>query len=415
MRKILITLALITFGLSTNAKTVAEKFSDLHFYEIDTAYIARDWTPEQGADFLEQLKTLYTDRASWEKRKAAIAAGLRSVLLVPDNTEALPTPRHTTTAQLRCPAEGVVIENIGLEIADGIWVTGNLYRPADTSRYYPIILSAQGHGFEGVSAEAPRLIDDAQRMCIMLAQMGTVVFNYDMWARGESTSHFGHNAHNTGISGAIQTVSTMRVIDFLKSLPYTDAERIGMMGWSGGGTQTFIATAIDSRIRWAIIVTQISCFFPGGCTCESGLPIHITVTPQLNNCELAAMAAPRPLLLLSDGVDWTRTTPAAEYPFIRRTYAFYNAENQVGNIHFASDDHTYKRNRREAIINFVAKQWSLSTNDLRDPMGRYDFDHVNIHPWEQLVVFSHNDFPQNHVTSVAQAFSALKRLKNKSK
>ena len=99
MRKILITLALITFGLSTNAKTVAEKFSDLHFYEIDTAYIARDWTPEQGADFLEQLKTLYTDRASWEKRKAAIAAGLRSVLLVPDNTETLPTPRHTTTGQ----------------------------------------------------------------------------------------------------------------------------------------------------------------------------------------------------------------------------------------------------------------------------------------------------------------------------
>ena len=65
-------------------KTVAERYSDLHYYEIDTAYIARDWTPEQGAAFLETLKGEYSDMQSWEKRKNAIDL-LRMIIDVKDS------------------------------------------------------------------------------------------------------------------------------------------------------------------------------------------------------------------------------------------------------------------------------------------------------------------------------------------
>ena len=67
------------------------------------------------------------------------------------------------------------------------------------------------------------------------------------------------------------------------------------------------------------------------------------------------MIAPKPMLLISDGDDWTRNTPDVEYPFIRRTYSFYHAEDNVENVHFPEGKHDYGFEKRIPVYRFLAE------------------------------------------------------------
>src|SRR5678816_3194863 len=96
-----------------------------------------------------------------------------------------------------------------------------------------------------------------------------------------------------------------------------------------------LATALDERIAVAIPVVQVSAHFFGGCTCESGMPIHRNGDKVYSNVEIAALAAPRPMLVVSDGDDWTKNTPNVEYPFLQHIYQLYGKKDLVQNAHFA--------------------------------------------------------------------------------
>jgi dienelactone hydrolase len=138
-------------------------------------------------------------------------------------------------------------------------------------------------------------------------------------------------------------------VDFLSSLSDVDPERIGATGASGGGTQTFLLTAVDERIRASAPVNMVSHIMQGGCICENAPNLRI----DTDNVEIAALAAPRPLLMVSATGDWTRDTERVEYPAVRSIYELLGAADRVEQHQFAYL-HNYNRFSREAVYTFFA-------------------------------------------------------------
>ena len=120
-----------------------------------------------------------------------------------------------------------------------------------------------------------------------------------------------------------------------------------------------LLTLLDERITCSAPVVHVASHFDGGCPCESGMPVQLACGGTCE-AELAAIIAPRPLLLVSDGSDWTSTTPELEYPFIQRIFGFYDAKDNVRNVHLPDERHDFGPSKRQAVYDFFADVFGLN-------------------------------------------------------
>jgi uncharacterized protein len=344
--------------------------------QIDTTMLCRGsyYTEAEGREALMRFASTYNDLSGWEKRAEQIRQGiLQGGRLTGFATKAPLNPIiHSKRVY-----QGYSVENVAFESLPGFFVTGNLYRPLKEQSSYAAILSPHGHG------ENPRYKEYVQKRCAALAAMGAVVLSFDMVGYGESNQI----AHTYAQVLTLQAINSMRAVDFLLSLPKVDPARIGVTGESGGGTQTFLLTALDKRIAVSVPVVMVSAHFFGGCNCESGMPVHKSKDHQTSNVEITALAAPRPMLLISDGKDWTKNTPAIEYPYIRNIYKLYGKEENVQNVHLALEGHDYGENKRKAMYPFMAKHLGLALQNITNGTGEIDESFIKVEPEQVLRVF----------------------------
>jgi hypothetical protein len=280
--------------------------------------------------------------------------------------------------------DGYMAENVAIESLPGVFVSGTLYRPLKGKGPLPAVLVAQGHG------EIQHYSESSQLLSATLARMGAVVFSYDMFAKGESALQFAFDDHRTGLAMTMQTLNSIRIVDFLSSLPYVNAKRIAMTGASGGGTQTFLLTALDQRIAVSVPVVMVSSWFFGGCPCESGMPIHSCGEWGTNNVEIAAMAAPRPQLIVSDGGDWTANVPDIEFPYLKKVYSLSGKPELVENVHLIKEGHDYGPSKRKAAYQFLANQLGLKIEAVKSKSGEVDESKCTIETKSAMLVFGEN-------------------------
>lgn len=339
-------------------------------------------TEEEAREELARFARSYSTLHEWEERAARIRLGiLQGAEMLPQPAKCLLNPIVHSRREHR----DYSVENVAFESLPGVFVTGNLYRPLGRSGPFPAVLCPHGHFERG------RFRPDHQIRCAVLAQMGAVVLSYDMVGWGESMQfeHYSfpesHQSFEKGV--AVQTWNSIRAVDFLISLDDVDAGRIGVTGASGGGTQTFLLTAVDERVAVSVPVVMVSAHFFGGCICESGMPIHASDTHTTNNAEIAALAAPRPQLIISCGADWTKNTPEVEYPYIRNVYNLYGAADNVENRHLADEGHDYGYSKRLHAYLFLAKHLGLSVDRVVRSDGAIDEETVTIEDEAAMHVF----------------------------
>jgi len=338
------------------------------------------YTEAQGREKLAELARTYADQAGWEKRAQTIREGiLRGAGLdpLPERTPLQPILRGERAH------EGYSIENVAFESTPGFYVAGNLYRPwpRKAGERHPAVLLAHGHAPD--PANAGRFHESKQKLGALLARAGAVVLAFDMIGYGEATQR----PHKTDVTLRLQLWNGMRALDFLQSLPEVDPARLGMTGESGGGTQTFLLTAVDRRVAVSVPVVMVSAHFFGGCECESGMPIHRSPRHETNNAEIAALAAPRPQLVISDGADWTKNVPEVEFPYIRNVYRLHGAESQVENLHLANEAHDYGPSKRAGAYAFLGRHLGLDLARIKDAKGDFDESSAPLEPREALLVF----------------------------
>jgi len=363
--------------------------------------------PAQGKAALDAALAEFPDRASWD----AYARLLRE--RIQQGAGLAPWPQRTplnTTIRQRRVHDGYTVENVAFESVPGYYVTGNLYRPLKPKAPCAVILATHGHWKEMPG----RFSADMQYRCAALARMGAIVFAVDMFGHGDSILEVGAVAHAHPFSMTIQLWDNMRALDFLLSLPGADPKRVAVTGESGGGTQSFLLTALDSRVKLSVPVVMVSSYFFGGCPCESGLPIHRSEDHFANNAMIAALAAPRPMLLVSDGADWTRDTPASEFPFLQKIYGYYHATANVANVHLPNEKHDYGPSKREAMYRFVSERFHLNLTAIQNANEVIDESRITIEKPDTLHVFDQAfPLPANTLRSAAAVESTLKKLQIK--
>lgn len=340
------------------------------------AFLSEAAAKRELADFAAS----YQDAEGWQRRAATLRANLRTGLgldPMPERTPLLPLVRELHREKT------YAVDAVAFEARPGFFVYGNVYRPLLREGRLPAILCPHGH-FNGKGGG--RLRADQQQRCATLARLGAVVLSYDMIGYGDSAALGWRHEHPQALT--LQTWSSVRAIDYLVSRDDVDAARLAVTGCSGGGTQSFLLTAIDERIAVSVPVVMVAAHFFGGCNCESGLPIHRRGEFVTNNVEFAALAAPRPQLLVSVGGDWTKNTPEVEFPYLRRVYALLGAERNVANVHFADGDHGYQETKRQAVYPFLVEHLRLDADGVLDvATGRFQETANRIVPPEALRVF----------------------------
>ena len=391
-----ITLNNVLTPLDMKVKKEKDKVYKLSFYEYYR------WVPEEGWAELDRIAAQYKNVTEWEKRKQ----DLKPCLLEALRLNVLPkSPGTAPIITQKRKYDGYTVENIAIEILPGLWINGSLYKPAVYKGKIPVILNPDGHW------DKQRYRPDCQYRCAALARMGAMAFSYDLFAWGESMLQFKFEDHRRSLSMTIQALGSIRILDYLLSLKDADTNRVAMTGGSGAGSHTVLMTALDDRIKVSAPVVSLSSYFYGGCPCESGMPIH-DCAGHTDNVEIAAMAAPRPQLVVSDGKDWTDRMPEHDFLYLQKMYSWYGVQGNVENVHLKDEGHDFGINKRTPVYEFMAKHLKLNLKAIQDATGKIDESKITIEKESLMYVFGERGelLPSNAI----MGFENLEKVFNKS-
>ena len=320
----------------------------------------------EGKMMLDYLSGLYHNKAQWEARRDSLRKEVRQRLELDAFLDSCTLKPLLSKVRKH---DGYTTQNICIELTPGQHLFGTIYASTKKGKH-ALIVCPDGHW-------PYRYRKDEQQRLGTLARMGAVCVDFDLYGWGESEKEVGAEAHHTARAHVYQAACGYVLLDYmLKNRKDIDPERVGVMGGSGGGTHTVLLSLLDERVTASAPVVHLASHFDGGCPCESGKPVQLSAGGTCEP-ELAAVMAPKPMLIVSDGGDWTSSVPTLEFPYLQRIYGFYGAQDKVRNVHLPNERHDFKENKRQAVYDFFIDVFGLDRTKL-------DESKIEIEPEETL-------------------------------
>jgi dienelactone hydrolase len=270
-------------------------------------------------------------------------------------------------------ADDYLIEKLVFESAPGYFVSALLYKPRKITGRLPGVISPCGHSGVGKAASTYQMLH------INLVKRGYVVLTYDPVGQGERSQFWdaqkkksrfnltcgehavlGNPLYLLGTNLARYRIADgIRAIDYLVSRPEVDAERIGCVGNSGGGTLTAYISALDARVKAAAIGCYIT-------TLPRRMGNRIQADPDadpeqdpfgfvsegIDHAGLLALRVPRPTLLASAQFDFFPIEGAREsFAEAKKLYQVAGAAERLAMVE-AAEKHGLSLPLRKATYAF---------------------------------------------------------------
>jgi len=261
---------------------------------------------------------------------------------------------------------GYTREKIVFDSRPGVSVLAYLLLPTKARRPAPAMICVPGHGrgVDDIVAIDDRGNDRTDKagyqhdFAIQIVEAGLAAMAIEPMGFGcrrdavNARLGLSRKACDPVAGGALMVGQTMigwRVWDVMRTLDYMatraelDQSRIGCMGISGGGTVTVFSTALDLRIRVALVSGYLNTFRD-----SVGSLAHCTdnyVPGILNWAEmhdLAGLIAPRPLFVESGEKDNIFPIRASIESFneVKKIYGVFEASDRVEQEVFP-DEHSF--------------------------------------------------------------------------
>lgn len=327
--------------------------------EMIQAYLAKE-ALQLDEQFKEDCKSLEDWQAKRERYREEYLYML-GLWPLPEKTDL----KATVTGTLE--RDGYVVEKLHYQSVPGLYVTANLYRPAnaESRQRFPAVLYVCGHANRGRDGNKTAY----QAHPIWLAKHGFICLIVDTLEFGEINDHprYIHHGtynlerwwwHSRGYTPAgVECWNGIRGIDYLLSRADVDPENLGVTGISGGGAATFWIAAADERIKVAIPVSGMADLesyvgnrvINGHCDC-----MFLYNTFQWPWTRIAGLIAPRPMLFINSDNDRIFPMDANERISNRmeRLYSLYGASDKFDTV-VSVGGHAYREDIRRAAFAFL--------------------------------------------------------------
>jgi dienelactone hydrolase len=381
----------------------------------EAAFLA--FTRAQAAE-LRRSDAAMTDLESWKAGRAGLRQRFLDALGEFPATPCPLEPRVLGTVRY----DGYRVERLLLQTLPGVRMTANAYVPessgdkAAATGKLPAVLCVHGHW--RLAKQEPVV----QTRCIGLAKLGFFVLVVDAFGAGERAIGKALGEYHGEMAGAllfpsgwtlagVQWYENSRAIDYLRSRPEVDGNRIGVTGASGGGNQSMYCGTLDERVAATIPVCSVGNYqaYLGAacCMCEV-VPGALRFAEE---GDLLGLAAPRALMVINATGDARQFSVAeARKSLARATSIFQHYGRGEAVRHtIIESGHDYNRPMREAMYGWVAKH--LAGRGDGSPIPESELKTVDP---ETLRCFPGDSRPDDYVTlprfAAAEARRALAAL-----
>lgn len=307
--------------------------------------------------------------------------------------------------------EEFTVQKLHFQSMPGLYVTGNLYIPKNLKEKAPAIIYVCGHATVKKDGYNYGAKANYQHHPAWFARNGYVCLILDTVQLGELEGiHHGLHRYqrwwwqSRGYTPAgVEAWNGIRAIDYLQSLPEVDPERIGITGRSGGGITSWWVAALDERIKVAVPVagiTDLEDHVVNGCVADHCDCMYMCNTYQWDFSKLAALVAPRPLLISNTDRDIMFPLEGVfrVYRQVRKVYEQLGAGEHLA-LNITSGPHKDEQESRVHAFRWL-NRYLYDRNELIEKTA------VKFFEPEQLRVF--DDLPQDARNArIDESFNAI--------